>query len=186
MARKPTPIEVASTASLVVDTIAEAPFYIPATGQSTRPRHTLKYGDAFAVLDSHGDMGATSGGHDGFFFDDTRFLSRLELRLNGMPPLLLGSNVSDDNSVLNADLTNPDIYADRQLVLNKDTLHIVRTTFLWRGTAYQRLGVHNLGDQTVDVRVSINFGSDFADIFEVRGFERARREIGRASCRERV
>jgi glycogen debranching enzyme len=175
MARKPMPIEIASTAALVVDTIAEAQFYIPATGQSTRPRHTLKSGDTFAVLDSHGDVGATSGGHDGLFYDDTRFLSRLELRLNGMPPLLLGSNVSDDNSVLNTDLTNPDIYVDRQLVLAKDTLHIVRTTFLWKGTAYQRLGVHNHGEQPVDIRLSVNFGSDFADIFEVRGLERERR-----------
>ena len=41
-----------------LDTVPEAPFYIPATGPATRPRRTLKHGDTFAVLDSHGDIGA--------------------------------------------------------------------------------------------------------------------------------
>src|SRR5262245_52654084 len=139
MARKPLPIEVVETP----DATPDAHFYISATAQPSRPRHTLKHGDTFAVLDSHGDIGASVGSHDGIFHDDTRFLSRLELRLNGMPPLLLGSNISDDNSVLNVDLTNPDLYVDRRLVLKKDTLHIVRTIFLWKGAAHQRLGVHN-------------------------------------------
>ena len=95
--------------ALLVEPVPEVPFYIPATGPATRPRRTLKHGDCFAVLDSHGDIGATAGGPDGIFYADTRFLSHMELLLNGMQPLLLGSNVRDDNSVLTVDLTNPDI-----------------------------------------------------------------------------
>src|SRR5262249_56671931 len=79
MARKPMPSEIASP--LVLDTVPEVPFYIPATAQATRPRHTLKHGDTFIVLDSHGDMGATGEGHDGVFHPDTRLLSRLDLRI---------------------------------------------------------------------------------------------------------
>src|SRR5262249_49201151 len=123
--------------------VPKRPSSFPRPGRGTAPSTHLKFGDTFAVLDSHGDMGATSDQHDGVFHHDTRFLSQLELRFNGMPPLLLGSNVSDDNSVLNVGLTNPDIVLNRRLVLKKDTIHIVRTTFLWRGCAYQRLGVHN-------------------------------------------
>jgi N-terminal domain of (some) glycogen debranching enzymes len=67
-----------------IDTIAEAPFYIAPTGPSARPRRTLKQDDAFAVFDSHGDMGASAGGPDGLFDHDTRCLSRLELLINGM------------------------------------------------------------------------------------------------------
>src|SRR5262245_2111288 len=104
------------------DTTSEAPFYIPATGPSTRPRRTLKDGDTFAVLDSHGDIGAVAGGSDGVFAYDTRYLARLELRLQGMPLLLLGSNLRDDNSVLSIDLTNPDIYDSGRIVLEKDTI----------------------------------------------------------------
>ena len=163
-----------TTVSLV-DLIPEAPFYIPATGPSTRPRRTLKHDDCFAVLDSHGDIGATTGGPDGVFFSDTRFLSRLEMLLNGMQPLLLGSNVRDDNAVLTVDLTNPDMFFEKRLLLPKDTLHVVRTIFLWRGTAYQRLGLQNHGDRPIGINLSLTFGSDFADVFEVRGMRRERR-----------
>jgi len=86
-------------------------------------------------VDSHGDIGASSGGTDGIFHADTRYLSRLEMLVNGMQPLLLGSNVRDDNAVLTVDLTNPDIYYDKRLALPKDTVHILRTMFLWRGIA---------------------------------------------------
>jgi glycogen debranching enzyme len=135
----------------------------------------LKHGDCFAVLDSHADIGAIAGGPDGIFYCDTRYLSRLEMLLNGKQPLLLGSNVRDDNSILTVDLTNPDIYLDRTLILPKDILHVVRTLFLWRGTAYQRLRMHNHGEGAFDVRLSLSFGSDFADLFEVRGLRRERR-----------
>lgn len=111
--------------------VAEEPFYIPATASPSRPRRVLKHGDSFAVVDSH--IGASSGGQDGIFHCDTRYLSRFELLINGMPPLLLGSNLRDDNSTLTVDLTNPDIYFNGQLALPKDTLHVVRTLFFWRG-----------------------------------------------------
>ncbi len=159
----------------VVEEIPETPFYIPATGSSTRPRRTLKHGDCFAVLDSYADIGASVGGPDGIFFCDTRHLSHLEMLLNGKQLLLLGSSVRDDNSILAVDLTNPDIYLDQKLVLPKDVLHVVRTLFLWRGTAYQRIRIQNHGDRPFEVRLVLAFASDFADLFEVRGMRRARR-----------
>src|SRR5438105_12586101 len=138
-------IESAALPKLSIETVSETPFYIPATGPATRPRRTLKHGDTFIVVDSHGDIGASAGGPDGLFDADTRFLSYLELLLDGAQPLLLGSNVRDDNTSLTVDLTNPDIYADEHLVLPKDTLHVVRTIFLWHNTAYQRLAIRNHG-----------------------------------------
>ena len=154
----------------------ETDFYIPATGP-TRLRRNLKHDDTFAVVDSHGDIGASVGGSDGIFHADTRYLSYFEFLLNGMQLLLLGSSVRDDNSVLTVDLTNPDIYFENKLVLHKDVLHIVRTLFLWRGSAYQRIGIQNHGDRAVSLRLSFAFGSDFADIFEVRGIRRERRGV---------
>ena len=160
-----------------VDPLPEAPFYIPATGSPTRTRRELKYGDTFLVIDSHGDIGVSAGGSDGLFHADTRFLSQLELRLNGELPLLLGSNVRDDNTLLAIDLTNPDVYDDGHIVLQKDIVHIARTIFLWRGTAYQRISVRNHGDRSLALTLSLAFGSDFADLFEVRGLTRARRGV---------
>src|SRR5581483_2943844 len=161
----------------VVESPSEAPLYIGGTEQpATRPTRVLKYGDTFVVVDSRGDIAAASGAA-GLFHHDTRYLSRLELRVNDALPLLLGSNLRDDNSAFFVDLTNPDLQADHQLRLEKDTVHILRTIFLWRGTAYQRLGIRNYGDRAVDVRLSILFENDFADLFEVRGAHRDRRGI---------
>jgi glycogen debranching enzyme len=160
-----------------IDPVSEAPFYIPATGTVTRPRRTLKCGDTFIVTDSHGDIGASTGDPDGLFHTDTRFLSHLELLLNGEHPLLLGSNVRDDNTMLVVDLTNPDFYEDGQITLERDLVHIARTVFLWRGTAYQRLALRNHGDRPIAFELSLSFDSDFADLFEVRGIRRARRGL---------
>jgi glycogen debranching enzyme len=159
------------------EAIQEAPFYIPATGPAARPRRTLKHGDSFLVVDAHGDIGASAGGADGLFHADTRFLSRFEVLINGMQLLLLGSNLRDDNAVLKVDLTNPDIFFDKRLVLERDTLHIDRSIFLWRGTAFQRLALRNYGPRDVNLVLSLSFDSDFADVFEVRGMRRARRGV---------
>ena len=154
---------------------AEGPFYIAATRTATGAPRTLKYGDTFVVVDSRGDIAAATGRSAGLFHLDTRYLSRLELFVNDRPPLLLGSNLRDDNSALFVDLTNPDIMSEQHVVLERDNVHILRTVFLWRGTAYQRLRLRNYGERVVDLRLSMLFENDFADLFEVRGSRRERR-----------
>jgi len=156
------------------ETASEASFTITAT-QPARPPRALKYGDTFVVLDGRGDIGTSTDGSSGLFHMDTRHLSRLELLVNETPPLLLGSNLRDDNSAFSVDLTNPDLMEGQCIVLEKDRVHILRTIFLWRDTAYQRLAVRNYGDRAVDLRLSMLFANDFADIFEVRGSHRERR-----------
>jgi len=162
---------------------AEDSFYISATPSTSRPRSALKHNDTFVVLDSHGDIGATPATSDGLFYRDTRFLSHLELLINEAPPLLLGSNLRDDNAALAVDLTNTDVISEQHIVLEKDTMHILRTIFLWRDTAYQRIGVRNYGERAIDVRLSIQFANDFADLFEVRGTRRERRGTMTAQVR---
>jgi glycogen debranching enzyme len=158
-----------------IELVRESPFYIPMTGPASRPRRSLKHDDTFIVLDGHGDIGASAGGPDGLFNADTRYLARFELVLDDVQPLLLGSNLRDDNSALTVDLTNPDVYRDGRIVLQKDMLHIVRTIFLWRGTAYQRIGLQNHGDRPASFDLTLLFDNDFADLFEVRGERRPRR-----------
>jgi glycogen debranching enzyme len=165
-------------ATRTIELVSEAPFYIPMTGPAARPRRSLKHDDTFIVLDSHGDIGASAGGPDGLFNADTRYLARLELVLDDVQPLLLGSNLRDDNSALTVDLTNPDIYRNDRIVLQKDILHIVRTVFLWRGTAYQRIGLQNHGEAPASFDLTLLFDNDFADLFEVRGEKRPRRGTG--------
>ena len=87
--------------------------------------------------------------------------------------------------LLTVDLTNPDIYVDEQLVLQRDVLHISRTLFLWRDVAYQRFHIHNHGGEKVWLGLSFTFSNDFADIFEVRGIRRERRGLATARVTDR-
>ena len=56
------------------------------TSLTDRALRNLKHGDAFAVLDSHGDFGSARDTAEGLYYRDTRFLSHLELRLEGKRP----------------------------------------------------------------------------------------------------
>ena len=74
-----------------------------------RPLRTLKHGDAFAVLDSFGDIGTVQNTPEGLFYRDIRYLSHYELRIEGKRPLLLSSAMHEDKAALSVDLTNPDV-----------------------------------------------------------------------------
>jgi glycogen debranching enzyme len=174
----------AAAQTVSVHAVGEDSFYIFAAQSVSRPQSVLKHNDTFVVFDDHGDIGVSPSGTDGLFYRDTRFLSRLQLLMNDTQPLLLGCNLRDDNAALVVDLTNPDIFSGPHLVMEKDTVHVLRTIFLWRDTLYQRLGVRNYGDRPIKVYLSIGFANDFADLFEVRGTHREYRGTTTARLRD--
>jgi glycogen debranching enzyme len=149
---------------------------------STSPRvddrtRVLKHGDTFGVFDRWGDIDPFGSGELGLYHRDTRYLSRFSLRLDGARPWLLSSTIKEDNALLAADLTNPDVRGDG-VAVPRGTVHLFRAKFLWQGRCYERLRVHNYGLEPLELRIAVEFDADFADIFEVRGLRRARR--GRA------
>jgi glycogen debranching enzyme len=157
------------------DEPTEAEFYIPAVGPVARSRRVLKHNDTFAVLDSHGDIGAAGDSPNGLFVGDTRHLSQLELLCQGVKPLLLSSTISDNTLGLSIDLTNPDYYERGTLVLHKDIVHISRFCYLLDHSLRQRITLVNYGVTPVEITLAVIFNSDFADIFEVRGIRRPKR-----------
>ncbi|WP_114945844.1 amylo-alpha-1,6-glucosidase [Microvirga calopogonii] len=140
-----------------------------------RTLRTLKTGDAFAVLDSNGDCGIMQPSPEGLFFQDTRYLSRFELRFDGKRPLLLGSVIQDDNAALTVDLTNPDIRPGAETALPRDIIALNRTKFLWQGVLYERIGLRNYDTHRRVFHLECRFAADFRDLFEVRGMQRAGR-----------
>jgi glycogen debranching enzyme len=153
-----------------------SPFYIVAASPAADPRSlVLKHGDTFAVFDHHGDFKPAGLGEEGLFHEGTRYLSRLRLLLEGERPLYLSSTVKENNELLTADLTNPDLSRDGRVEVPRGTLHVARSKFLWSAASYERLRVRNYGLAPVRVGLSLQFGADYADIFEVRGTHRGRR-----------
>jgi glycogen debranching enzyme len=154
-----------------------AEFFIPAASSlQERRARTLKHADTFAVFDPNGDALSGAGSADGIYHRDTRYLSHLQLAIDGARPILLSSTLRDDNATLTCDLTNPDLAgADGQIVMTHDLVHLRRSRFLWNATCFERLAVRNFDVHVREVRIEIAFAADFADLFEVRGAERRRR-----------
>ena len=79
----------------------------------------------------------------------------------------------DDNVVFSADLSNPDLMIGGQIALRHEQIHLHRIKFVWNAACFERLLVRNFSEQSLNVRLSVRFASDFADLFEVRGERRA-------------
>ena len=151
-------------------------WYVLATSsREGDPIRVLKYGESFALFDRFGDMPRAGSGEHGLYHEGTRFLSRYELRLNGKRPILLHSSVRRDNSVLAVDATNPDLHEDGRLATVKGTVHLARSWVLWEAACHERIRIANFGQAPVRLTLVLEFGADYADIFEVRGYERSRR-----------
>src|SRR5437879_45971 len=103
----------------------------------------LKHGDTFAVFDRHGDIRPLDFETQGLFHEGTRFISRMKLEVGGKSPLLLSSNVREDNDLLVADLTNPDMTGLDGGLIRRGIIHLIRTIFLWDGSCCERIEVSN-------------------------------------------
>jgi glycogen debranching enzyme len=147
------------------------------------PPRVLKHGNTFGVFDLHGDIVSAQINDQGLYHAGTRYLSRFELLLGRLRPLLLSSTISDDNSTLAVDLTNPDIVRDGHVVVPRGSLHIFRSRLLWNGHSVERIRVSNHALQSIHFLLVLQFESDFSDLFEVRGVRRERRGVrGRDEC----
>ena len=153
---------------------------------STHPdvdHRVLKHGDTFLLFDPLGDINAIGPGEQGLYRADTRFLSRWQLLLGAERPLLLGSEIARTNETATIDLTNADVVDDGRVVLPRSLLHLRRTRFISHGVLHERLVIGNYAATRVETSISYLFGSDFVDIFEVRGTSRARRGLATQATR---
>jgi glycogen debranching enzyme len=148
-------------------------YYIATTEPPNRDRgYVLKYGSSFGVFDRQGDIQQQGMGEQGIFHKGTRHLSEMTLRLWNERPLLLSSTVEANNFLFTSDLANLDVSRNGSVAIHRGTLHVLRSKFLWKDSAYEDLRFVNYGMEALNVPVSLVFAADFADIFEVRGMKR--------------
>src|SRR5437660_7329873 len=127
--------------------------------RGTAGTRTLVEGSAFASSGRCGDM-APNLPH-GFFFRDARFLSRLELRVNGQAPEALEAEPLDPFSATFALRTRPRAgRADSPLLL-------FRHRYVGRGMR-EDIVIRNYGDEPSYCSLELLFDTDFADLFHVK------------------
>ena len=151
-------------------------FTVPsaASVQERRPR-TLKQGETFGVFDPSGDALPEGSSAEGLYHRDTRHLSHFVLMIEEQRPILLSSSISNDNGTLTCDLSNPDLPEHAACgAIEHDLIHLRRSRFLWDGVCYERISVRNYDSATHRLRLSVLFGANFEDLFEIRGTARSR------------
>jgi glycogen debranching enzyme len=123
---------------------------------------TVLDGNSFLVADDHGDVGS---GSEGLYFDDTRYLSRWLLLLDGEPPQLLSSGTVNHYSAA-VFLQNP-----QTARMPAGAVSLSRTMFVGEGSLQTTLHVENHLLEPVDLDLRLEFDFDFLDLFEVKARE---------------
>jgi glycogen debranching enzyme len=155
-----------------------SPFSIPVTATTAgNGRHVLKNANSFAVLDEFGQIQASGPAAEGLFFEDTRYLSRLAVAINGATPLLLSSTVTKGNTLLSVDLANPETTDQGHPKLAPASIHVLNEIALGSNALFATVNVHNYGRELAELELRIDLDADFVDMFEVRGTHRARRGV---------
>lgn len=116
-------------------------------------------GSSFYVSDEYGDASGEST--EGFFYRDTRFLSKGILRINGQRPLLLRAEQVDYYSA-SFYLTLPFVTPEAS-----HPLSIIRNRFIGNGV-HEEVILENYGENPLEVTLSFLWDCDFADLFEVK------------------
>jgi glycogen debranching enzyme len=127
----------------------------------------VKEGDTFLYTDLEGNLDHGGSYGLGLYARDTRFLSHFRMTISGRDPVLLSSS-SERGYMSHVDLTNPDLYEGDTVVVPQQTLNIRRIRVI-NGRMFERVRVKNYNAFAVTLDVEFILGTDFADIFEVRG-----------------
>lgn len=136
-----------------------------------QPTLTLKDDDLFLLTDTLGNILGSCVGDDrsasmGLFCNDTRYLSRLELQIEGRSPILL-SSTADKGFVLSVLCTNPYLSEN----IKAESIGIKRELVL-NGGLFEEIEIANYSTNPVNFEVSLSFDADFVDLFQIRGFNR--------------
>ena len=123
------------------------------------PTLTLVEGSSFCISARSGDM--IPGSPHGLFFQDTRFLSRLQLVVNELPPETLAAAIPEPFSAVLAARTRPTPgKADSHLM-------IFRSRWIGRGLR-EDIEIRNFGDEPAYCSLTLTVDTDFANLFEVK------------------
>jgi glycogen debranching enzyme len=155
--------------------VIDSEYSIRASEAADIPKLVLKHDGAFLVGDRLGDVPGLPDGAFGFYAEDTRFLRRLELRLDGRRPLLLNATIGGESGQSAIDLTNADVVERGRVVVPSRTFRVSRRLTVFHGRLYQVVVIESFARQAHEITLSWDFAADFVDVFEVRGHRRLER-----------
>jgi glycogen debranching enzyme len=145
--------------------------------QTAEPRKinnlTLIEGKTFLSTTLAGDIMPPGAPDVGFFFDDMRFLSRLELRAGGYRTVVL-SATTEQTFISQIELTTGQGTMRDTYEIPAHTVHLRREQLLASDTFYDYLTFENFNLHEVSLTIELACEADFMDVFQVRGVARQR------------
>jgi glycogen debranching enzyme len=134
---------------------------------AAHPRLVLKSDSHFLVLDQSAGIPECNTLGYGYYRNDTRHIAAWELTLNGAPLSLLSSAVNEGYA-------GTFLYTNTQTEIPQQKITLARDIVLG-DLLWERIVVENFHNAPLDLELKMRFGSDFADMFEVRGLNLAER-----------
>ncbi|HWF03467.1 MAG TPA: glycogen debranching N-terminal domain-containing protein, partial [Candidatus Angelobacter sp.] len=148
--------------------------------QNAEPRKvnnlTLIDGKTFLSTTVAGDIMPPGAPDVGFFHDDTRFLSRLELRVDGYRTVVLSSS-TEQTFASQIELTTGKSTMRETYEIPENTVHIRREQLLSSETLFDNFSFENFNFHELELSIELAYEADFMDVFQVRGV--ARQKLGR-------
>ncbi|MFC0560527.1 amylo-alpha-1,6-glucosidase [Halalkalibacter alkalisediminis] len=131
----------------------------------------IKENDLFLLTDEKGNIPKNHPYGPGLYTKDTRFLSKLDLKINDVEPILLSSE-ADENYVAEMILTNPHIEENGEVQLWRESIELKRKRFIYSGVCYEVITAKNYNPKRTSFDLSLHVEADFTDMFIVRGFQK--------------
>src|SRR5262249_36482697 len=143
--------------------------------QSAEPRKvnnlTLIDGKTFLSTTFAGDIMPPGAPDVGFFHDDTRFLSRLELRVGGYRTVVLSSS-TEQTFASQIELTTGRSTMRDSYEIPENSVHIRREQLLSSDVLYDYVSFENFNFNELELVIELAYEADFTDVFQVRGVAR--------------
>ncbi len=115
----------------------------------------IKENDLFLLTDQMGNITKNHQYGLGLYTKDTRFLSGLNIKINGEDPILLASD-ADENYMATIRLTNPHIENEENLILWRESIEILRERFIYDGVLYETIKLKNYFPKRVDFTITVH------------------------------
>ncbi|CAN7505270.1 amylo-alpha-1,6-glucosidase [Rossellomorea sp. LjRoot5] len=130
----------------------------------------IKENNLFLLTDEQGDITSDHSYGLGLYKNDTRYLSKLNVKINNQKPILLHSDGSENymSTILS---TNPHQEESGHLILWRESVEIERKRFIYDDVLYETITTKNYYPKPVSFELNIEVDVDFNDMFIIRGFQ---------------
>lgn len=130
-------------------------------------------GKTFFTVNHEGNVMPPGAPHVGLFRDDTRYLSQLQLLVNGHPPVVLSCS-TEGAYAARIELAVKGSLKVSGLDLPVNTIYVHREQLLQGDVLYDMIHLENFNQDRARLSLELKYDSDFVDIFQVRGMVRGK------------